>query len=165
MTMNPAGDNVDPWTAMPLEFEDREAEPLALAIPDIAGKKQSSKFDIQGLFWRYMASGNTSTPGEVLACLAADERVNIRRRVAENVSTPPDALALLAKDGNPSVRTGVAKNRHTPLFILKELAQDVEVDVRFAIASNPEMPDAILLSLFMDPDPFVAERASQTLAA
>jgi hypothetical protein len=49
--------------------------------------------------------------------------------------------------------------------VLRQLSQDDDVDVRYAIAANPEMPDAILLSLFMDPDPYVAERASQTLAA
>jgi hypothetical protein len=161
--MSPNSDSIDPWTAMPLEFEDREVEPLKLVTTP--AKKPAGKFDIGGMFWRYMASGDTRTPAEVLACLAADERPNIRRRVAENASTPTEVLAQLAKDDAVVVRQAVAKNIHTPVFVLRELAQDESHEVRFAIASNPEMPDAILLSLFLDPDPLIAERASQTLAA
>lgn len=165
--MNQAGDNVDPWTAMPLEFEDLEAEaitiPAAAVVP--AAERKQNKFDISALFWRYMASGNISTPPEVLACLAVDDRVGIRRRVGENPATPVDALHLLAKDPSTAIRAAVAKNKNTPSYILRELSQDDAVEVRFAIASNPEMPDAILLSLFLDPDPLVADRASQTLAA
>jgi hypothetical protein len=163
--MSQNSDSVDPWTAMPLEFEDRDIEPVALAAVPAAKKSQPSKFDVQGMFWKYVASGSAGTPSEVLSCLATDSAVNIRRRVAANHSTSPDALAILAKDADKSVRAAVARNKVTPIFILRQLAQDDEVEVRFAIASNAEMPDAILLSLFLDPDPMVAERASQTMAA
>lgn len=161
--MSPSSDNFDAWTAMPLEFEDREVEPLKLVTTP--AKKPCGKFDLGGLFWRYMASGDARTPTEVLACLATDERANIRRRVAENAATPAEVLAKLAKDESVIVRQGVARNIHTPTLILRELAQDQSTEVRFAIASNRQMPDAILLSLFLDPDPLIAERASQTLAA
>lgn len=162
--ISPNGDaNVDPWTSMPLEYDDGDAEPLHLVATP--AKKHQSKFDIQGMFWKYVASGSLSTPSEVLACLATDERIQIRRRVAENASTPPDALSQLASDPVAAVRAGVARNTRTPVFVLRQLAQDDDVSVRFAIAANAEMPDAILLSLFMDPDPYVAERASQTMAA
>jgi len=158
------GENVDAFTAMPLEFEDREVEPLVAAAPAIQRKTQS-RFDLGGFFWRYMAAASTATPVEVLSCLATDERPNIRKRVAENPNTPPDALSLLAGDLVSSVRAAVARNRQAPAYVLRQLSQDDDVDVRYAIAANPEMPDAILLSLFMDPDPYVADRASQTLAA
>lgn len=163
--IGPNGDaNVDAFTAMPLEFEDRDVEPLRLAAPAINGKK-TSKFDLQGMFWKFMASGSAATSGEVLACLATDESIQIRRRVADNANTPNDALALLASDSAPAVRAAVARNPRTPVYILRALSNDDDVSVRYAIASNPEMPDAILLSLFLDPDPYVAERASHTLAA
>lgn len=162
--IGPDGDaNVDPWTAMPIELDDVEVQPLR--VVGAPALKKSSKFDIHGLFWRYMASGSAATPQEVLACLATDERVQIRRRVAENSSTPAAALALLASDEVAAVRASVARNPRTPVYILKQLAQDEDEDVRFEIASNKDMPDAILLSLFMDPSALVAERASQTLAA
>lgn len=161
--MSPNGDReLDAWTGMPLEYEDAHVEPLAVVVPPV---KKQHKFDIQGMFWRYVASGSAATPGEVLSCLASDERIQIRRRVAENASTPPDALAQLASDPAAAVRAAVARNPNTPVFLLKQLSQDDDVSVRFAIAANAAMPDAILLSLFMDPDPYVAERASQTMAA
>jgi hypothetical protein len=160
--ITPNGDDkVDAWTGMPLGFEEK-TEPLALALP---AKRTQNKLDLQGFFWKYLASGSSTTAQDVLACLATDETVQIRRRVAENPHTPADALSLLSEDADASVRAGVARNRHTPLFVLRKLSQDDDVSVRFAIAANPEMPDAILLSLFLDPDPYVAERASQTMAA
>jgi hypothetical protein len=163
--IGPNGDaNVDAFTAMPLEFEDRDVEPLRIAAPAINGKK-SSKFDLQGMFWKFVASGSAATSAEVLACLASDESTQIRRRVAENANTPTEALSRLASDNVPAVRAAVARNPRTPVFILRTLSNDDDVSVRYAIASNPEMPDAILLSLFLDPDPYVAERASQNLAA
>ena len=162
--ISPSSDNIGPWTAMPLEFEDREVEPLKLVTSPV--KKPAGKFgDIGGLFWRYMASGDERTPAEVLACLATDDRANIRRRVAENASTPSELLAQLSKDEAVIVRQAVARNIHTPIFALRSLAQDEASEVRYAIAGNSQMPDAILLSLFLDPDPMIAERASQTLAA
>jgi hypothetical protein len=162
MKPEPEKQQFDPWTAMPVEFEDLEYDPLVVAP---AVPKKTGMFDWGSLFWRYLASGSADTPPQVLAVLATDERVQIRRRCAENPSTNGDTLAMLADDKSDAVRTAVARNVHTPIYILRKLSQDPSVDVRFAIASNPEMPDAILLSLFLDPDPFVAERASQTLAA
>ena len=154
---------LDAWTGMPADFEDVEIEPIVL--PATARKKNALNFDVGGWLWKHMASGSAATPSQVLALLATDENVRVRRRCALNPSTNADALALLADDQDESVRAAVARNMHTPIYILRKLAQDESVEVRFAIAANPEMPDAILLSLFLDPDPFVAERASQTLAA
>ncbi|HEY9788863.1 MAG TPA: hypothetical protein V6D22_00600 [Candidatus Obscuribacterales bacterium] len=151
----------DRFTAMPLEFEDVEYEPLVLP----AGKRSRPRFDFGSLFWKFLAAGSTNTPAPILSVLATDERAQIRRRCAENPNTSADALALLADDEADAVRAAVANNKHTPLYVLRKLAHDKSVDVRFAIAGNAEMPDAILLSLFMDPDACVAERASQTLAA
>lgn len=160
----------DAFTAMPLELDDQEYQPLGAAYAPAAGAgtdagKRNGRFDIQGLFWKFVASGTPDTPAEVLACLAADERPAVRRRVAVNASTSPETLAELACDTAPSVRAAVARNPRTPVFVLRKLSQDDDVSVRYAIAANEEMPDAILLSLFMDPDPYVAERASHTLAA
>lgn len=163
MSQNGQGDATDAWTSMPLDL-DAEIEPLAVASP-IAIKLQIPGLDLHGFFWKYFAAGDTSSPGQILNCLAQDERIQIRKRVAENHSTPADALAFLADDASAAVRAAVARNPKAPIFVLRKLSQDIAKDVRFAIACNPAMPDAILLSLFLDPDPMVADRASQTLAA
>lgn len=163
MTSQNGDPDVDAWTSMPWDLEDNDVQPLVLVAS--ASTKHQNRFDIQGLFWKFVASGSTATSAEVLLCLATDERVQIRRRVAHNPSTPPDALSLLARDDVAAVRAAVANNQNTPVFVLRQLANDENVDVRFGIASNANMPDAILLSLFLDPDPCVADRASQTMAA
>jgi hypothetical protein len=142
-------------------FEDVEVEPLMVARPKRSGFGSNL---VNGL-WKYIAAGNAVTPAEVLAVLATDKSVRIRRRCAGNPNANGDTLALLANDTDESVRAAVAANMHTPLYVLRQLVHDESASVRFAIAANPEMPDAILLSLFLDPDPMVADRASQTMAA
>lgn len=154
---------VDACTSMPWDLEDNDVRPLV--IVSAAVRRYRTRFDIQGLFWKFVASGSAATSPEVLSCLAKDERGQIRRRVAHNASTPAEVLSLLAQDPLSTVRTAVANNPNTPVVVLRQLANDENVDVRFGIAANAEMPDAILLSLFLDPDPCVADRASQTMAA
>lgn len=154
---------MDPWSAgqwpTELEFEDTDARSNEAVI------EQPTRFDIKTIFWRYIASGTPNTPPAVLDVLASDERVSIRKRVAENPSVSPKTLEMLSSDPAQDVRLAVAKNRRTPVHVLRKLSSDVAVDIRYAIAANPEVPDAILLSMFMDPSPYVADRASQTLAA
>lgn len=123
------------------------------------------RINLKNFLWKYVASGSAETPAAVLAVLAVDEDPLIRKRCAENLNCNGDVLAHLADDSEAAVRAAVARNKHTPLFVLRKLTSDKSAVVRFGIAANPEMPDAILLSLFMDPDPYVAERASKTLAA
>ena len=151
----------DAWTSMPVEGVDTHVEPLSLPVR----KGHPSRFDIGSFFWKYVAAGSVNTAPAVLTHLATDESAQIRKRVAENANTPADALSLLCDDSDASIRASVARNRQTPVYLLRKLAADDNVEVRFAIAANAAMPDAILLSLFLDPDPYVAERASQTLAA
>jgi hypothetical protein len=154
---------MDPWSAgqWPTDSEYEEVEVQAEAVV----LEQSSRFDIKTIFWRYIASGTPNTPPAVLDVLALDERVSIRKRVAENPAASPKTLEKLSSDPAQDVRLGVAKNRRTPVHVLRKLSTDIAVDIRYAIAANPEVPDAILLGMFMDPSPYVADRASQTLAA
>lgn len=123
------------------------------------------RINLANFLWKYVASGGAETPSAVLAVLAVDQDPLIRKRCAENLNCNGEVLAHLSEDTEESVRAAVARNKHTPLFVLRKLTTDKSAVVRFGIAANPEMPDAILLSLFMDPDPYVAERASKTLAA
>jgi hypothetical protein len=172
-------DSVDAWTGMPMDFEDIELDGLlaapasgvaafnAVPVP-LAPKvpaKRKSPWALADVVWKMIAGGSEGTSTSILGALATDDSARIRRRVAENPGCPPEALALLSEDADPTVRAAVARNRNTPVFLLRQLSNDEDVNVRFAIASNSEMPDAILLSLFLDPDPYVADRASQTLAA
>jgi hypothetical protein len=165
MTMqNSDYEGINPLGSPPADWDDLDWESGFLPAPK-AAKPNHHRFDVGQLFWKFVASGSRETSPQILAVLATDERCQIRRRCAENPSTAPDTLAILADDPVFSVRAAVARNKHTPMYLLRRLSQDENVDVRFAIAANAEMPDAILLSLFLDPDPYVADRASQTLAA
>jgi hypothetical protein len=165
----------DAWTGMPIELDDLDIERVSLhavhnhpqPVVDTEHVSETSrpKGRLSDMFWKMMAASSASTPGPILACLAVDDSPTIRKRVAENARSPADVLDLLASDSAPAVRVAVARNSATPPYLLRKLSIDESADVRLAIAANPDMPDAILLSLFLDPDPFVAERASKTLEA
>jgi len=168
-------DSTEEWSFGLNDFEDLGLEPLSAdplyTKPQLAVKHDQTygwntvRSALTSTFWKLIAAGSLATETSILACLAADESVRIRKRVAENQNAQAPVLDLLSDDASEVVRTAVAKNKNTPLYVLNHLAEDESTYVRFAIASNRHMPDAILLGLFLDQDPVVAERASQTLAA
>ncbi len=121
--------------------------------------------------------GNTpsATLQKVLWRLALNERLSIRKYVAQhshapvsiltkwakqspelrpwialNIRTPSRILEELAKDTSKDVRYGVAKNVNTPPHVLEKLAEDWRLEVRQAIASNPTTPGNILEVLIKD---------------
>ena len=59
-------------------------------------------------------------PSFLLAALARDRDVDVRRGVAWNDAAPPELLAALARDQEVSVRGGVARNAATILEALME---------------------------------------------
>ncbi len=116
-----------------------------------------------------------STLQKVLWRLALDERLSVRKYVAQhnqapvsiliqwakqspelrswialNVRTPSRILEELAKDTSKDVRYGVAKNINTPPHILEKLAEDWRLEVRQAVASNPKTPGNVLEILIKD---------------
>ncbi len=116
-----------------------------------------------------------STLQKVLWRLALDERLSVRKYVAQhsqapvsiltqwaknspelrawialNVSTPSSILEQLAKDTSKDVRYGVAKNTNTPACVLQKLAEDWRLEVRQAVAGNPETPGNVLEVLIKD---------------
>ncbi|AFY55299.1 Leucine rich repeat protein [Rivularia sp. PCC 7116] len=118
---------------------------------------------------------SSSTLQKVLWRLALDERLSVRKYVAQhnqapvsiltqwaksspelrpwiasNFRTPSRILEELAKDTSKDVRYGVAKNINTPPHILKKLAEDWRLEVRQAVAQNPQTPGDILEILIKD---------------
>ncbi len=116
-----------------------------------------------------------STLQKVLWRLALDERLSVRKYVAQhehtpvsiltqwakhspelrpwialNVRTPSAILEDLAKDTSKDVRYGVAKNINTPPHVLEKLAEDWRLEVRQAVASNPNTPGDMLEMLIKD---------------
>jgi Leucine rich repeat variant len=135
------------------------------------------------------------TSPAVLAALAADDSVEVRRLVAENPNSPPAALLRLAGDGrdrvllaitrNPkvrpevlgniladlagdestAVREAVAKNHGTPARVLSFLAHDASLEVRSDVAANPSTSPATLTLLFGDKDESVIEKIGANSSA
>lgn len=116
-----------------------------------------------------------STLQKVLWRLALDERLSVRKYVAQheqapisiltqwakhspelrpwialNIRTPSPILEELAKDTSKDVRYGVAKNINTPPHVLEKLAEDWRLEVRQAVASNPKTPENVLELLIKD---------------
>ncbi|MEM9922171.1 MAG: hypothetical protein AAF915_00185 [Cyanobacteria bacterium P01_D01_bin.50] len=116
-----------------------------------------------------------STLQRVLWRLALDERLSVRKYVAQhsftpvsiltqwannspelrpwialNTRTPSRILEQLAKDTSKDVRYGVAKNINTPPQVLEKLAEDWRLEVRQAVASNPKTPGDVLEILIKD---------------
>ena len=128
------------------------------------------------------------TSPRVLAELATDSSVGVRRLVAENPNSPPMAIVKLAGDGRDSVRLAVTRNpnvsaavlssvlsdlagddsttvrqavardRATPGRVLAFLSRDGNIDVRGDVASNPSTPAATLSMLFGDKDEDIIEK-------
>lgn len=110
-------------------------------------------------------ASNPKTPPVVLAYLARDAESCVRERIAENPQSPGELLYELACDENSDVRSAVADNSNTPRFVLELLMADEDPDVRYRLAENANLAMEFLTRLCAeDPNPYVAARASTTLA-
>jgi hypothetical protein len=89
--------------------------------------------------------------------------VGVLERLAESPEASPKTLAKLACNDDPHVRAAAADNAHTPYASMLALAEDPDVDVRFQLAENHNIPRDILKILSNDENPYIAERAQQTL--
>jgi hypothetical protein len=87
---------------------------------------------------------------DILAILAQDEDVDVRRYVASNPHTPAETLSALATDEDANVRYRIASNAHTPVETLSALATDAHYDVRCCVAKNPQTPAEVLATLATD---------------
>jgi hypothetical protein len=79
----------------------------------------------------------------VLAALAADADVTVRRRVAFNPGTPPGPLARLAQDADPAVRAAVARNPGASAEAHRRLLADPAPEVVEALALGSRHEDVL----------------------
>ncbi len=111
----------------------------------------------------YFRAGRSDTSQESLNKLAQDIRPKIRARVAENQATAQMLLQELSSDRNEEVRIAVGCNPSTPLRVILRLAFDEHLDVRYSLAENANLDLLILLCLANDENPYVSQRAIQTM--
>ena len=111
----------------------------------------------------YFRAGRSDTSAESLSSLAHDIRPKIRARVAENEATSELLLQELSSDNNEEVRIAVGCNPSTPLRVVLRLAFDEHLDVRYSLAENANLDLLILLCLANDENPYVSQRAFQTM--
>ena len=83
-----------------------------------------------------LLKGDINLPPEVLARLAGDDDVDVRRAVAEHKNTPPEVRAYLAEIAS---REAMARNEHTQPDALTRLAGDADAGVRERVAGNPNL--------------------------
>lgn len=95
--------------------------------------------------------------------LAKHECESIVIRVAENPNTPVDVLEDLAHHEHPEVRVALSENPNATARILMVLVEDEHADVRYGLAENHNTPLAVLSRLCEDENPYVADRAQNTL--
>lgn len=109
-------------------------------------------------------ASNPQTPADMLDYLCLVSPLKVIIRIAENPGASRDTLSRLAFHSDSEVRSAVADNPSTPESCFKRLMNDESVDVRFRIAENPSAPLASLYALIKDDNPYVSNRAKQTLS-
>lgn len=104
---------------------------------------------------RRAATANPATPvaSVVASCFDSDEAV--RRTVAARRDLPVALAACLADDSDAWVRRVLARNPACPTYLLERAALDDELEVRRAAARHPACPAALLDRLSRDPAPWV----------
>ena len=86
---------------------------------------------------------------------ARDPDEAVRCATAGNANAPPDVLAKLAADPSLVVRRTAAKHPALPLAVLSHLARsDPEASVRASAATNPNVTEDLLELLATDEDPY-----------
>jgi hypothetical protein len=110
----------------------------------------------------YVRAGISDSVSEMfLYAQAGDAR--LRNRVAENPNLPAFIAAILVGDPNPDVRITLSENSNISYETAFALCRDASADVRYAVAANGRMPASILCELAGDENPFVCQRAQQTI--
>lgn len=79
---------------------------------------------------RATAASSPHASATILADLARDPEVDVRKWVARNTSVTTPTLWYLAEDVQPVVRAFVAWNPNTPVLLLNQLSQDSDEVVR-----------------------------------
>lgn len=112
---------------------------------------------------RWMVANHPNTPASVLVSMIETMPVAIVRRIAEHPSLSEQALISLCEHHDGEVRVGVVDNCSTPRHIIERLVADQCIDVRYAIAANYDIDQDLLVRLLDDDNPYVVQRARQTL--
>ncbi len=111
----------------------------------------------------YVLAGSPNTPTRVLDRLARAAECRVRKQAAENPSTSAEALMRLAADWNVGVVAAAALNPSLPRQILEALTRHDSLEVRYAIADGTCVPVTVLLRLADDENPYISQRAMQTI--
>lgn len=106
---------------------------------------------------------NSVLPPQEIAPSFQTVKNSLLELIAESPSTEASTLEVLAHSQSTRVRQAVADNPRTPMSALRILATDFEPEVRFALAENHNVPIEILDLLKEDENPYVSERANQTI--
>lgn len=122
-------------------------------------RRNAGRFSVQ-----YLIAGDTQLTPLLLNELSKSQDAAVRARVAENVSTPTSILLRLLEDDDADVRLSLSYNPSLPYMFLKQLATSDSVDVRFGLAENALLSPCILETLANDENPYVAQRAADTLS-
>jgi hypothetical protein len=109
-------------------------------------------------------AGRPTTAAPILNFLATSADLRVVQRVAENPSTHVATLTRLVRHHSSAIRMAVSEHPSTTEVLLQILARDEDADLRFALAENYNMPRAVLETLEQDENPYIAARASRTLA-
>ncbi len=112
---------------------------------------------------RWMVANHPNTPTSVLVSMIETMPVAIVRRIAEHPSLSQQSLLSLCEHYDGEVRAGVVDNSSTPRHIIERLIVDQCIDVRYAIAANYDIDQDLLMRLLDDDNPYVVQRARQTL--
>jgi len=92
-----------------------------------------------------------------------EQGVQLLVRIADSVRATK-TLEQLSQHKHSDVRIAVSDNPCTPQQVMLNLAADLDLDVRYAVAENPHAPLAALLLLEDDTNPYIASRATKTIA-
>jgi hypothetical protein len=118
-----------------------------------------TNYDLQA----YFRAGDPNILTKELDELANSSCHKVRRRVAEHRNVSIKTLSALAIDNHPDVRIAVVEHAACNENIMKEIILSSHVDVRFALAENPNLPASILKLLSLDDNPYVSNKANDTL--
>lgn len=113
----------------------------------------------------YIRAAQLNLPSLEIKKLASHEHYRVRARAAEHPYAPIQLLYSLAKDPHPEVRIALSGRKCLPAIILAILLNDECPEVRLELAENPHLDLHKLHLLTQDDNPYVAERAWQTLRA
>jgi predicted DNA-binding WGR domain protein len=99
---------------------------------------------------RHLVAASFSTPLTVLAKLAMDTSIRVRRAATWNKKVPTEVLRNLINDPDEDVRCNIANNPNTPIEIIHSLSLDSSDRVRSQVALNSSTAASILADLSHD---------------